>query len=88
MDWPDCAHRQSGFFLLGAYDLTILGNLRKAKSFFRKIRNPVDLSDVFLFGGLCLLWHGLFLYRPWVSFTVCGVLLMVYGLMMGIKDKG
>lgn len=67
--------------------MTIFGNLEKAKSFLGKIKNPIGLSDVFLFGGLYLLWYGLFLYRPWVSFTICGALLMVYGLMMGLRGK-
>jgi len=52
--------------------------------FFKKIQS--FLPDVFLFGGLCLLGYGLFLFSPWVSFAICGVLLMAIGLFMGLKE--
>lgn len=41
------------------------------------------LADFFLFGGLCLLGYGLYIFRPWVSFAACGILLMAIGLFMG-----
>jgi len=43
-------------------------------------------ADVLLFGGLVLLGIGLFLYRPWVSFSVCGMCLMAIGLFVGRKE--
>lgn len=49
-------------------------------SFLKKIKVS---PDVFLFGGLCLLGYGLFLFKPWVSFAVCGGILMAVGLFMG-----
>lgn len=42
-----------------------------------------DIRLVFFFGGLILLGYGLFLYLPWVSFSVCGVILMATGWLMG-----
>ena len=50
-----------------------------------KIWEAFDIRPVFFFGGLVLLWHGLFLYLPWVSFSVCGVILMAVGWLMGDK---
>ena len=44
-----------------------------------------DIRLVFFFGGLILLGYGLFLYLPWVSFSVCGVILMATGWLMGGK---
>ena len=50
-------------------------------TFFKKI----DLRDVFLFVGLALVGVGLFMLAPWLAFTVCGVLLMAIGLLIGAK---
>lgn len=44
-----------------------------------------DIRIVLFFGGLILLGYGLFLYLPWVSFSVCGVILMATGWLMGGK---
>jgi hypothetical protein len=44
-----------------------------------------DIRVVLFFGGLILLGYGLFLYLPWVSFSVCGVILMAVGWLMGDK---
>jgi hypothetical protein len=44
-----------------------------------------DVRIVLFFGGLGLLFYGLFLYLPWVSFSVCGVILMAIGWLMGGK---
>jgi hypothetical protein len=44
-----------------------------------------DIRIVFFFGGLSLMTYGLFLYLPWVSFSVCGVILMAVGWLMGDK---
>ena len=41
-----------------------------------------DIRIVLFFGGLGLLFYGLFLYLPWVSFSVCGVILMATGWLM------
>ena len=39
-----------------------------------------DIRDVFVFGGLALLWYGLHLWIPWISFVVIGILVMLLGL--------
>lgn len=52
--------------------------------FFRGVKS--GMADIFLFSGLCLFGYGLFLYERWISFAVCGALLMVYGLMIGLRD--
>ncbi len=39
---------------------------------------PEDIGcDILYFGGLALLGKGLFMWRPWLSFTICGLILMV-----------
>jgi len=45
----------------------------------------VTLRDVLLVCGLGLLAHGLYLLYPWLSFTVCGILILVGGIFMGEK---
>jgi hypothetical protein len=47
--------------------------------------NIFDIRIVLFFGGLIMLGYGLFLYQPWVSFSVCGVILMATGWLMGGK---
>ena len=49
--------------------------------FLRKI----DVRDVLFFGGIFSLWYGLYLKEPWVSFSVCGGILIVSGYIMGDK---
>lgn len=44
-----------------------------------------DVRDVLVFGGLGILAYGLHLFRPWLAFTVCGVLLMTIGYLMRPK---
>jgi hypothetical protein len=44
-----------------------------------------DIRIVLFFGGLIMLGYGLFLYLPWISFSVCGVILMAIGWLMGGK---
>ncbi len=41
-----------------------------------------DIRDIFVFGGLGMLGYGLYEYQPWVSFSVCGALLMIIGYIM------
>ena len=49
---------------------------------FDAARAAFDIRDVLLFGGLAMLGYGLYRYRPWVAFTVCGALLMLIGFSM------
>jgi len=51
------------------------------KKFIEIVRN-IDLRDVLLVAGLLLLWWGLFLFLPWVSYSVCGSLLLIAGYFM------
>ena len=53
----------------------------KAGAFMRIIKS-FDIRDVFVFGGLALLGYGLYLFEPWISFSVCGGLLMIIGYVM------
>jgi hypothetical protein len=63
------------------------------RKFFSAIRNAlakavtavwktVDLRDCFVFGGLGILFYGLYLFRPWVAFTVCGTILLSIGVFI------
>ncbi len=53
---------------------------------FKKIRESIgkviDLRDCFVFGGLGIMGYGLYLFQPWVSFTVCGAILLAVGLFI------
>ena len=55
--------------------------------YFEKIKSAVgraiDLRDCFVFGGLGVMGYGLYLFRPWVSFTVCGAILLAIGIFIG-----
>lgn len=67
--------------------VSMVGRLYKFLSFsVSTMWNAFDIRVVFFFGGLILLGYGLFLYLPWVSFSVCGVILMVVGWLM--RGKG
>jgi len=51
------------------------------KTFFKSI-----LPDAVSFGGISLLGYGLFLFKPWVSYSVVGLLLLLFGLLMGQRE--
>jgi hypothetical protein len=42
----------------------------------------VSFRDVLLVSGLTLIGVGLYLFAPWLSFTVCGVLIFAGGFLM------
>ena len=64
--------------------VSIVGRLRTLLAFrVSAIWDAFDIRIVLFFGGLSLLGYGLFLYQPWVSFSVCGVILMAVGWLMG-----
>lgn len=44
------------------------------------------LPDVIAISGLSLLGYGLYLFIPWVSFAVCGALLIVAGVLLGASE--
>lgn len=37
------------------------------------------LRELLMVSGLLIFGYGLYLFRPWISFTVCGLLLIVGG---------
>jgi len=43
------------------------------------MRNPVDIRDFHIYGGLILAGTGLFLYSPAISLTVIGLILFIMG---------
>lgn len=56
----------------------------KLKERLAKLRILVpEFCDFCLFGGLFVLWYGLHMYLPWLSYVVFGGLLMAIGLFEG-----
>jgi len=49
------------------------------RSLFSLVIEAIDFRDFVIFGGVGMIGYGLHLYIPWVSFTVCGSLLMFVG---------
>ena len=47
-----------------------------------RLLKKIDVRDILFVGGFALMGYGLFLFLPWVSFTVCGVLLIAMGVSM------
>lgn len=45
------------------------------------------LPDIMIVLGLALLWYGLFLFAPWVSFSVVGGLVFALGVSKGRSDS-
>jgi len=43
----------------------------------------IDIRDVLFLGGLSVLGYGLYIREPWISFVVCGSILMAAGYLMG-----
>jgi hypothetical protein len=50
-----------------------------------KLLKKVSFRDVLLVSGLALISVGLWLFMPWVAFTVCGVIIFAGGFFMGEK---
>lgn len=44
------------------------------------------IPDLLSLIGLALLGYGLFLFIPWVSFSICGLLLIAGGVKMGANQ--
>ena len=51
------------------------------------VKLAFNLRDVFVFGGLAMMGYGLYLFKPWVAFTVTGAILCWLGLGVGRKVK-
>lgn len=43
----------------------------------------LDLRDLFVFGGLSLVFYGTYQALPWLSFVVTGAILLALGLFYG-----
>jgi hypothetical protein len=60
-------------------------------SFFGRIKTFLkalfDIRDLFVFGGLFLVGYGLYLFEPWVSYVIVGLILMSIGLFFGRAKK-
>lgn len=50
-------------------------------AFFLAVKAAFDIRIFFFFGGLGMLFHGLYLREPWIAWTVCGPLLMALGYL-------
>ena len=50
------------------------------KNRLNSIKAGFDIRDIFVFGGLAMLGYGLYLLRPWLAFTIVGIICMALGL--------
>jgi hypothetical protein len=48
----------------------------------KALRSAVDGRDILILSGLSMLGYGLYLLYPWLSFTVCGTLILAGGFFM------
>jgi hypothetical protein len=48
-----------------------------------KEKNPIDLRDCHIYGGLIMAGIGLYLYSPNIAFTVIGFILFLLGIIAG-----
>ena len=46
-----------------------------------KITSVSIFLDIIIIAGLVLIGYGLYLYKPWVSYTVEGALLLMLGMV-------
>ena len=46
------------------------------------IKAALGIKEIFILGGLSMLGYGLWIVTPYLSFIVCGALLMLLGLTM------
>lgn len=68
--------------------MTLFGRI---KEYFKRglvslagaVKSAIGIRDIFVFGGMGMLGYGLYLFKPWVCFVVCGSLLMAIGLFLG-----
>jgi len=53
------------------------------------IKKIIDLRDVFVFGGIAMMGYGLWMYKPWVAFAVCGAVIfrIGYGPFVVVKKS-
>ena len=52
-----------------------------------KVKSAFDLQDIFVFTGLFLLGYGLWLVKPWLAYSVIGLILFCMGLFVGERSR-
>ena len=60
----------------------------KALNIFEKVKTALKQlpgQDIIYFGGLAMLGYGLWLFLPWIGFSVAGALLMATAYLMRSK---
>jgi hypothetical protein len=58
--------------------ISLVGNLATVLTF---AFGRFDIKDIFVFGGLSMLWYGLNIYSPAAAYSVCGGILLSVGLV-------
>ena len=48
-----------------------------------RLKGIIDVRDFHVYGGLVLLGYGLYLFHPWLAFSICGAVLLLTGLFYG-----
>jgi len=56
-------------------------------SWISALFEAVDIQDFFVFGGLAMLGYGLWMFCPWLGWSVVGAILMSFGLFVGKRGK-
>lgn len=56
-------------------------------SLAKAVKTALDLRDFFLFFGLIMLGYGLYLLRPWLGFSVPGLIMVCISLFVGKRGK-
>lgn len=56
----------------------MFGNINPKNIPFKKI----SLRDILLASGLSFMGYGLYQFKPWLSFTICGVIVLAGGFFM------
>lgn len=46
---------------------------------------PIDVRDLIYFVGLGVMSYGIYMFMPWLSFVVCGAILMITAYISGGK---
>lgn len=60
-------------------------------NYYKQLKSmlTVDIRDVLFFAGLTMFGYGLYLLKgQWLTFTVCGPMIMAIGYLMRDKQKG
>lgn len=57
--------------------------IAKIREFFASIKNPFDLRDAHIYGGLLILAAGLWQLAPWLALCTAGFFLFLIGIFAG-----